>query len=307
MDKRKFSIIVLIIGLAIAIVAMIWQAFINKGTLEIETLQGATVTVDQLEAKTCDTIPCSWTGKPGVHAITIEKDGYQTVEKIITLTRGKMPISITLEKVPTVSELETKDTFTPPEEKTQPHVTLSMVNGNQALVDTDTKEVIVYFSRPLASSILTANTDRKKIYIMDTAQTEKVLYMIDATAHTRTAVATITDTIKTIISSPKGKSIIVTGETKSLWINTETHAQQTLPTRLDSKKLWSFDGENAGFFVTSDKKGTHLYKVHSDDIAKPILLNSWDVGEETIEKIVSNSSQKELWIQGKNKNYHLTW
>ncbi len=222
--QRKLWIGGLVGGVILGGLFLIWAVFLNRGTIIIHSKAPFAFTIEGLRTENCASDTCTTVVAPGDYTVTVQKTGYKSESKKITVPLGSpYEDNISLEFIPTISPgAQTKDQIFP----SDPALTKDQLNhlgiGSQiqlfyndqknvfcyivrnpdnfrqtlfmATIDPSgqisTPEVVTSFLRDIQSYVVVPADDGNKIAVIDRATDGATLYVVDRQAKNRISLLT---------------------------------------------------------------------------------------------------------------------
>ncbi|MFO0780910.1 MAG: hypothetical protein U0519_03430 [Candidatus Gracilibacteria bacterium] len=217
--QRKIWMAILLGGVGLGVLFMIWAVFLNRGTILVKAKSPYTMVIEGLRTENCSTDECSTVVAPGNYTFTIQKQGYRSVTKNITVPFGTpYQDAITLQFIPVIGEAG-KDTeadfmdnsvLTDDEKKSlnipestriyadetgkffsylirNPenfHQTLYLTGRNETGQLTK-PQIATSFLRDLEKFTIAPSSSGKKIAVIDQAPDQSTLYVVDMEAKNR--------------------------------------------------------------------------------------------------------------------------
>jgi len=194
-QKSKIILLFLIIAVAFTIIFTIFLTFFNTGTVKLNLKAPYNIIVDGTENLQCKQNPCKLKMQTGNHDITINKQGYKSIEISINAQLFKTEErTIKLEFIPTIKELgEETDLQNFQESETKKEEAYIKIDKNtkkQYLYYKDPKETLATtFTRIIQKyKIYPSITENQKIALIEDKNNISSVYIIDLAQKSRNKV-----------------------------------------------------------------------------------------------------------------------
>ena len=222
--QRKIWLGGLIGAVILGVLFLIWAVVLNRSSIVMHARAPYTITVQGLKTENCVTDECTVVVAPGDYTITLQKTGYKSLTKIVTVPLGS-PYSdnILLQFIPVFSgstlteddifpadpepgDVELKKLGVSPstklffsiDKKTVSFITRNTLNFRQTLYiaamngngEVGEPQIVTSFLRDLGSYVVAISPKSDKIAVIDQAPGQATLYMIDREAKNRASLLT---------------------------------------------------------------------------------------------------------------------
>jgi hypothetical protein len=214
--KKRIGLIVGIIIVIGGAMFMIFAFFLNKGTLIVTAKAPYLISIEGVKSVACQTEICPVTVAPGRYEITVKKESYRDVPRLVSVPiGGEAKEEIAFQLIPTITLLGDEKALnlfaTPTIQKEEiPQAPLFYDNNYVLYIERDTtthrqtlyvrsiengklgeKTVVTSFIRDLKNYTFVASMEKNnKIALIDTDDTGSTLYMIDLKEKARTNILT---------------------------------------------------------------------------------------------------------------------
>ncbi len=221
--QRKIWLIGLIGAVILGVLFLIWAVVLNRSSIIMHARAPYSITVQGLKTENCATDECTVVVAPGDYTITLQKTGYKSLTKTVTIPLGS-PYSdnILLQFIPVfgTSTLTEKDIFPADPELGDdalkklgitPSTKLFFADDNKtfsyiarnnlfrqtlylAVMDDQGNvgepQIVTSFLRDLENFVVAVSPKSDKIAVIDQAPGQATLYMIDREAKNRASLLT---------------------------------------------------------------------------------------------------------------------
>lgn len=316
MENRSIAIYTLIAIILVGLGYGLWVGVINKGTLSVMSAAPFSLQLDQEPVLTCQTSPCEFRVKAGVHGVTVRKDGYIEYAKAVSVSRGeKAEVVAELEKIVTAERL--KERVTIPSPKNPFVLQTDKTKGVQSLIKKgDGKsedEVIAFFSRPFENPKIITTHDASLVWIVhrtkstETSAAETSVYQIAVQPKTRTLIYTTPESVLGISPSESGKMVAVLLENRVDLVDTTSKISLAMTAHVDSEKLFAWKNEKSFFYVENTGGSTFLKRATLENPGKPDAVQVWKSDEEAIMQLYNDAVNSRLVVKGKGADYAVAY
>lgn len=314
MENRSIAIYTLIALICVGLGYGLWVGVINKGTFSVSSTAPFSLQMDQNQEVICQTSPCEFRVKAGMHGVSVRKDGFIEYTKAVDVLRGeKTEVVVELEKI--VKAETSKERLTIPAVR-NPFVLLTdKTKGVQSLVKKTSgkaDEVIAYFSRPFEQTKIITNNDASLVWIVNrtraTAATaaETSIYHIHTQQKTRTLIYTSPEEVRGISASSSGKMVAVILANRVDLVDTDSKISLAMTARVESEKMFAWKNEKS--FVYTEQDGgaagsVFLKRATIENPGKSDTIQAWRNGEETLTQLYNDAAKSRLLVKGKVSDY----
>lgn len=196
---------------------VLWAIFFNRGTLTVNGQAPFIINITGVKTESCSESPCSVEVAPGDYSISLQKVGYQTVERRVTVPIGGEQVEeVTFQFIPVVTKLgveadlqrfaepiieipELEDTPVFSERSYATYLAFDPESKRQTLyirglVDGELSEprVATSFIRTIDDyTIIPGIEDHNRIALIDRTNEESALYLVDLTEKSRTNILSL--------------------------------------------------------------------------------------------------------------------
>jgi len=268
LNFHQKSLLIGTVTVALCVAVFLWIVIFNKGTVVFSGEPSYTITITGNPIKGLKTIECSTNScavslPSGLYSATLKKDGYFEMTADFNVIRGgTTPLTATFEFIPTVTEMTANETgmiSLPEIENLSARFSLAMdeTYKKQRLDYTDpaTQETVTwaYFDRPLENALIAAPASLDRALVVDRAQAENMLYLVDHFTSQRTYVGALQNVENALWSFLPNLVLVRTVSTNGevgLWlVDTDKPSLSELPLSLSFEKvIW--DDSNRIIFAT---------------------------------------------------------
>lgn len=213
-DKKTLGVAILL-GLVVSfsILAIVWNAFLNKGRIKINAQAPYSVEIFGVDQVQCKNNPCEIGSKAGEKTLILEKAGYKTKVQDVNFPLWRTnEINIEFEIIPYIKEV----TLIPKEGKEEIYeITKDESSKFYKLVSSTSPKPLAYFPSKITSPKIFGT--KNAVVILDSENSS--MYKVDLDINSRVAINVDLPKIASAqLSEDKNNLLITEAETGRYWL-----------------------------------------------------------------------------------------